>query len=269
MTATIQDVIDTIMVAAAAATPRSIPRRSKTVDTITQGDPSQPITGIVSTFMATDAVIDQAIQRGANLIISHETIVYNHADEVDWLQKDPVYAAKRQKIQDHGLVVCRFHDALHDMRPDMTVVGLIDELGWDAYRVRSAPFVCKIPPMTLKLLGTHVKDCLHVEALRVVGNLDQRVRVVAVSPGFAGRERHYESLSNPKIDAVICGELHEWETSEYVRDAAHMGHDKALIVTGHAQSEEPGMRCLVLWLQALLPGIPVEFIPTGNLFHWL
>ena len=40
------------------------------------------------------------------------------------------------------------------------------------------------------------------------------------------------------VDALITGEVFEWETSEFARDAWHLGLGKGLIVTGHAASEE-------------------------------
>jgi putative NIF3 family GTP cyclohydrolase 1 type 2 len=260
----IQEAIDTIIAAASKSIPASLLPLSNTVDRITLGDATQPVTGVVSTFMATDEVIDKAIALKANLIVSHETIFYNHQDEIDWLRGDALYEAKYRKIRDNNLVVWRFHDHMHRMQPDMTVVGLARELGWEA----NDPGFCRIAPLTLEQLAEHVKERLHIEYLRMVGDLDQVCQGVGIFPGFMGRERHIEALRRPEVDVVICGELHEWETSEYVRDAVHMGHPKGLVITGHAESEEPGMRLLVPWLQSVLPGIVINFVPVGSLFHW-
>lgn len=71
------------------------------------------------------------------------------------------------------------------------------------------------------------------------------------------------------MDALIVGEIHEWETSEYARDALQLGYKKGLIVTGHAASEEPGMRWIIPWLQERLPGIPIHFVATGSPFQQL
>ena len=79
MTITIQQAIDTIIAAVPGGPPPD------TVDTVKIGDPTQPLTGIVTTFLATVEVIEQAAQLGANLIITHEPIFYNHRDETDWL----------------------------------------------------------------------------------------------------------------------------------------------------------------------------------------
>ena len=80
MTITIQQAIDAIISAVpGAAVPGTPPQ--DTVDTVKIGDPAQPLTGIVTTFLATVEVIEQASQLGANLIITHEPIFYNHRDE--------------------------------------------------------------------------------------------------------------------------------------------------------------------------------------------
>jgi putative NIF3 family GTP cyclohydrolase 1 type 2 len=263
MTIIIQDVIDTIIAALPGA---PFP---KTVDTVTIGDASQQITGIITTFLATYEVIEKTVQRKANLIISHETIFYNHLDETDWLREKAVYQAKRRLIDENNLVVWRFHDYLHAMKPDITFVGLTKDLGWEASSAPEKPFYCQIPPMTLQQLVTHIKAKLCLENVRVIGDLESVCQRVGLLPGFMGRERQIDVLSQPEVDVLICGETHEWETSEYVRDAVHLGHRKALIVIGHAASEEPGMKWIIPWLRTQVPGIPIDFVPTGNLFHWL
>ena len=89
MSMTIQKAIDTIIT--------SIPGAPfpDTVDVIKLGDAQQNLTSIVVTFLATCDVIEQAIQLGANLIITHEPTFYNHHDATDWLSHHPAYAAKR------------------------------------------------------------------------------------------------------------------------------------------------------------------------------
>ncbi|AHA58143.1 hypothetical protein M493_09737 [Geobacillus genomosp. 3] len=69
------------------------------------------------------------------------------------------------------------------------------------------------------------------------------------------------------LDAIIYGEGPEWETPGYVRDAVHQGRRKALIVLGHAESEEPGMRYLAEWLGLQFPDVPIHFIQETPLFQ--
>jgi putative NIF3 family GTP cyclohydrolase 1 type 2 len=48
-----------------------------------------------------------------------------------------------------------------------------------------------------------------------------------------------------------------------------MGEKRALIVLGHAVSEEPGMQWLVGWLQPKVPGINITHIPAQNPFTFM
>jgi putative NIF3 family GTP cyclohydrolase 1 type 2 len=261
MTMTIQNAIDTIVA--------SIPGApfSDTVDIVKAGDASQEITGIAVAFLATSEVITKAVQLGANLIITHEPIFYNHLDATDWLAEHPSYQAKRQLIDKSGVVIWRFHDYLHSLPPDSTVMGLLKALKWESYGLPDQPFLCNIPPMTLLALAEWVKQRLGLPTVRVVGDLETSCKTIGVLPGFPPAEMQIGVLGHPDVDVLITGEIHEWETSEYVQDAAYLGYKKGLIVTGHLASEEPGMKWIIPWLQERLPGIVISFVPTGHAFH--
>jgi putative NIF3 family GTP cyclohydrolase 1 type 2 len=261
VTITIQQCIDSILASVPGA---PFPG---TVDTVKLGDAGQPLKSVAVTFLASVKVIEQAARLGANLLITHEPTFYNHLDETDWLRADPVYAAKRRLAEESGLVIWRFHDSLHKLSPDPTLVGLIHELGWDDYALADQPYLCRLPATTLRQVALTVKERLGVATLRVVGDLDRACRTVGVLPGAPGPQAQIGVLGMAEVDAVITGEIHEWETSEYARDAAHQGRAKGLIVTGHAASEEPGMRWMVPWLQERLPGVSIRFIPSGSAFQ--
>ncbi len=260
-TLTIQHAIDSILAAVPGA---PFP---ETVDVLKQGDASQPLTGVAVTFLATAAVIDQAVRLGANLIITHEPTFYHHLDHTDWLEADTVYQAKRALIAARGVVIWRFHDYLHSLTPDSTVCGLVAELGWEVTEAVTQTQLCAITPLSLGALAAHVKARLGVPQVRVVGDLEALCRTVAVVPGAPGIAHQLRLFSRPEVDALIIGEISEWETSEYARDARAFGGHKGLIITGHAASEEPGMRWVIPWLKARVPGVPFHFIPTGSLFE--
>ncbi len=262
MTLTIQDAITTII----SAVPHA--PIAGTADTVKIGDPLQPLTGIVTTFLANIEVIEAAVQHKANLIIAHEPLFYNHLDQADWLSNNAVYLAKRQLIEDNGLVVWRFHDYWHSLRPDPVMVGMVQALGWEAY-VNSENYQCRIPPVTFRELVNHVKSKLDVPTVRVIGNLDMTCQTVALMPGFPPPLYQIGAFEPPEVDVLITGEIHEWETSEYARDAAYLRKNKALIVTEHAASEEPGIKAIGTWLQTLLPGTPVTFVPTSRIFQYI
>jgi putative NIF3 family GTP cyclohydrolase 1 type 2 len=76
-------------------------------------------------------------------------------------------------------------------------------------------------------------------------------------------------LRRPDVDALVVGELSEWETSEYVRDSAAAGWPKAVVVVGHEASEEAGMRELAEWLRGRQPGVSVTHVPAGDAFTYV
>lgn len=240
---------------------------AETVDTIKIGDASRPLKSAAITFLATTSVIQKAAQIGVDLLITHEPTFYNHLDKTDWLADQPVYAAKRQLLEQSNLVVWRFHDYLHSIQPDRTLVGLIQTLGWREYALPDSPFVCRIPPLTLADLQQLVKDKLGAKAPRLIGDPTMVCQGIGLLPGFPPTDFQIGVLGRPDVDVLLAGEIHEWETTEFTRDANLLGFKKGLIVFGHAASEEPGMRAIMPWIEERLPGVPLTYIPTGSAFN--
>jgi putative NIF3 family GTP cyclohydrolase 1 type 2 len=240
-----------------------------TVDTVKSGDPDQPLKGIVTTMFATDAVIEQAIQLGANFIIAHEPTFYNHADETEWLEGDKVFAFKKQLLETHNIVVWRFHDYWHAFQPDGVLMGVLTAMGWDKYYNAGAPEIITIPAMTVKEVVHKAKKELSIDKMKFIGDLSASCQRIVILPGAPGGKWQIDMLRKYGPDLMICGELNEWETSEYVRDARHQGLKMSLLVLGHAVSEEPGMEALVSWLEARIKGIPVKHIGSGDPFAWV
>jgi putative NIF3 family GTP cyclohydrolase 1 type 2 len=263
MSTTIQDVIDTIL--------QSVPGApgQDTVDTFKSGDPSSEVSGIVTTFLASYEVIQQAIDLGANLILTHEPTFYNHLDEVDWLTADAVYQAKRELLEANGMTVWRFHDYWHAHRPDGILTGMINELGWESYADPENLVVFDVPAMSLRELARFFKAKLGIGTVRVVGDLELICRRVGLMLGAIGGRTQIAVLRQEDVDILVCGEIDEWETSEYARDAVAQGKHKGLIILGHANSEEPGMKWLVEWLRPRFPDITITHVPVGDPFHFV
>jgi putative NIF3 family GTP cyclohydrolase 1 type 2 len=255
---TIQDAIETIVAATDVAP------LADTVDTVKTGDPTRPLTGIVTTFLATAEVVARAAQLGANLIIAHEPTFYNHRDDTGWLGSDAVYQAKRRLIDDHGIVIWRFHDYWHRTRPDGILRGLVDRLGWDHEGELQYPAVATIAPLALAELAGMVKARLGVPSVRVSGPSELICRRVGLLAGSPGGRMQIATLARDDVDAVLCGEINEWETCEYVRDGAFVGRPKGLIVVGHQPSEEDGMAYLATWLRPRLPAVAINHVPAGD-----
>ena len=251
------------------------------VDTFKAGDPSTNITGIATTSLATLAVLDRAMKTGANLIVTSEPTYFSHADTptppvrrgfggpnaVPSAQPntppppDPVFTGKDEFIKKHNLVVLRLSDHWQLRKPDPCVQGLAAALGWP--KVKADGGQVAIPEISLEALVAHVKKSLKARGgMRIVGNPQQRIRKVAFLPGSTPIQASIATL--PSVDAIIAGEVREWETVEYVRDTVALGGKKSLILVGRVVSEDPGMQVCAQWLKTICPEVASTWVSAGD-----
>jgi len=238
----------------------------ETVDTYKGGNGSMEVTGIATTFLATMEVLKKAKAKGLNLIITHEPTFYNHFDKTDTYGDDVIIKEKIKYIKDNNLVVFRFHDHIHQTSSDGIYKGVVDQLGWQAYEISQRPYIYKISEITLKRLTVQLKNIFHTSVIRVVGDQEMILTYVSLVLGASGSKAQIKSLQRDDVDVEIIGETQEWETVEYARDAVNMGKKKALIIIGHANSEEAGMAYCADWLKEFISEVPIEFIPAGDPF---
>ncbi|PSK81776.1 Nif3-like dinuclear metal center hexameric protein [Prolixibacter denitrificans] len=234
----------------------------KTVDTFKAGNPDEKVTGIVTTMFATMDVLREAVKQNCNFIIAHEPLFYNHLDETDFQKNDPVYLEKLKYINDHHLVVWRFHDHWHRTSPDGIYVGMVRKLGWAKYRKGDSYMVFEFPETTLKDLAEHLKQKFPQGVIRVVGDPGMKLTGVALAVGAPGADRQRQLLNRDDVQVVITGEAREWETPEYALDATQQGRSKAFIMMGHVLSEQAGMDYCAEWLGGFISGLPIKFIPN-------
>lgn len=237
-------------------------------DVFHTGSADSPVTGIVTTFQATVPVIRRAIALGASLIITHEPTFWIEQDEAQRrLTTDSVRVAKEQLCRDAGIAIWRCHDALHrNVHGDDINLGVEAQLGWQKYRTAGVSGLYRLPTTPLKRLASRIATSLQTTTARFVGDPDLPCTTVAFCLGANWAINQIEALSRG-ADLVICGESREWETPEYVRDAAALGLCKSVLLVGHAASEEAGMDYLGQGLAALLPGIAIHHVPCGEPFH--
>ncbi len=236
----------------------------KTVDTLKSGSLDIKVTGIVTTMFATIDVIKQAITLNANFIIAHEPTFYNHADETDWLANDDVYQYKAQLLKDHNIAVWRNHDYIHSVTPDGVGLGVLTQLNWGAYYRPDLGNILMLPKTSLSDLIIYLKTKLSISKARYIGDLTQSCEKVLFIPGAAGGRTQINEASQIKPDVLIVGEIQEWETAEYVRDAQAKGKKLSLIVLGHIASEEPGSEFMAGWLKKNFPAIKSTHVSSKN-----
>lgn len=262
MRITIQEVIDRLT--------DSDTNMEKGVDGLLFGDPESPVSGIVTTFLATHQVLKQAVALRANLVISHEGVFYSHRHAQAMKERDSVHREKERLIEETGLAVYRCHDFVHRQRPDLITRGLIRELGWESYLEKDLPEVSilALPKMRLHRLAQHVKERLNLSHLRVAGDLSAECTRIGILVGYRGGGRTAIPLFEGEgVDVVIAGEGPEWETPQYVKDAVSQGKGRAYVALGHAESEEPGMKYLAEILRRTFPDLSVHFVSETPVFQ--
>src|SRR5215467_5322198 len=243
---------------------------AQTRDTFKSGDPQTPVTGIAVTMMATMNVLERAAANGQNLIITHEPTFFDDPDKAETVpqgEQDPVLAEKRRFIDEHHLVIWRFHDHQHRMQMDQVEEGNARKLGWEKYRDPANQYLFTLPETTVGGLAEEVRAKFGAAAVRIVGNRQMKVTRVGLSPGAGGAKKEIAALEMPDLQVLLVGETREWETVEYVADAVSQGREKALIVLSHVPSEQPGAEECVRWLKTFVSEVPIEFVATPDPFQ--
>lgn len=253
-----------------------------TRDKILYGDPDKECTGIVSTCWATADVIKAAAEKGANLIIAHEALFWNHGDHTDWLleQENKTFAAKKQLLDETGIVVWRNHDYIHSGIPmedgsytDGIFYGVADKLGWVDYIIEDVhnPLHFEIPETTVGELATFLVERFRLNGVKVIGNHEDKVKNVQIPFHVLGDARDDITKADRQgIDCFLTMEVVDFTLAEYVRDSSMLGQNKAIIGMGHFNLEEPGMEYMVTYVsKALGEDIPCFYIQSGDMYSYI
>ena len=235
-----------------------------TVDTLKSGSKDTVVKGIVTAMFPTVDVIRKTIALNANFIVCHEPTFYNHEDDVSWLQHNDVYEYKAAMLKEHNIAIWRNHDYIHSIVPDGVEEGVLAKLEWKKYQ-KSRGVLLMEPGISLSALIDHAKEKLDIEKVRYIGDLQQNCRKILLMVGAAGGKAQINAINAIKPDVLVCGEISEWETAEYVRDARAEGMSHvALVVLGHIASEQAGSEFMRDWLKERLPGMTVTYVADGN-----
>ncbi len=239
----------------------------ETVDTFKSGNPDDVVRGVAVAMFADVATLKKAVANRCNLIIVHEPTFYNHLDNTDFLETDPVYEKKIAYINEHKLIIFRFHDHWHRTSPDGIYRGMIDKLAWNANRYNNSLWYFKFKDQTVVEFAQKLQEKLNGSPLRIVGDPNMHFTNVALSVGAPGSQSHIKMLEDEYTELLVAGEASEWETYEYVLDASMLGLKKAAIFTGHIASEEAGMAYCSTWLKTFIKDTPVIYFENGSSFY--
>lgn len=256
----------------------------KTRDKVLYGDTSVECTGIVTTIYASVDVIRKAHELNCNLIIAHEALLWNHGDHKEWLEEsnNKTYIEKKKLLDEYGITVWRFHDYIHSGIPykdgyiDGIFYGLAKETGWDNAVIQeqldSALYV-EVEKTTPKEVAKNIIERWNLNGLKCIGNMDAEVtKILVCGHVMEGSNSNdlIKRIDKEDINLLLPLELIDFTLTEYVKDSAQLGFNRAILAPGHFNLEEPGMRYVLEWLDdALEKHINAYYVQAGDMYSYI
>ncbi|HIH74459.1 MAG TPA: Nif3-like dinuclear metal center hexameric protein [Methanosarcina sp.] len=197
---------------------------------------------------ANSYVIKRAAEIGADLLITHHTLIFHSINIISKPLADSLKTAL-----ENGISLYSMHTNYDRAEGGINDV-LATRLGLRNIRAVEAGRIGEIEPCSSAELAAHVSDCL--EAPVTYSGEMRRISKVMVVGGSGFRSEFLEIARKNTVDAFISSELKH--------DILRSYEDLCLIDATHYATENPGMEALCPRLRSLLE-IDVEFIdqPSG------
>ena len=207
-----------------------------TRDRVLFGDADQEVKKIGVCWVATNKVIEQALKKGINFIISHENIFYTTGTHLETKLVESI-EHKKDLLSKGNICVYR----CHDVWDSVSGYGVSDvwakKLGFDFKdRVINSYYQhADIPTQTVSELAKHVANVLKADI--------------------------FEMLEfNPDVVIVADDGITNYKDAQYAID-----NDLPMIVVNHAGCEIGGLKNMVNYFNDKLPELNVEYLEEG--FH--
>lgn len=202
------------------------------------GDPSSVVTGVHFALDVTNAVIDEAIAHGANLIVTHHPLMFSPLKRLAETAYEPRLLCRLIRA---NISLISAHTNL-DQAPGgvndtlAAAIGLTEVSGEGFLRVGRLP-----QEMTAGALAEHVSRCLG-DAVRLMGDAQTPVTRVGLCSGSGSDE--WPAAAAMGAQAFLTGEAKHHHALEAV-DAGIV-----LLEAGHHATELPGIFALADALQS-------------------
>ncbi len=208
------------------------------------GDRSRDVHTVMLALDPTGAVIEEAVDAGADLLITHHPLLFSGIKHVT----DDDYVGRRiLRLAENGL-------ACYAMHTNFDILGMADEAAdllrlrdreplmpthqgdgddWEQKREGIGRVGSFLEHMSLRDCAELVRDVFHIPQVMVYGDLAQPVVTCALLPG-AGRSE-IDLAVNAGADVIITGDINHHagldavEKGIAVIDATHYGIEKLFV----------------------------------------
>lgn len=212
------------------------------------------IARVVSGVTASRALIERAIETGADAILVHHGLFWKGDDM-------RIVGPKKKRLElllRHGINLFAYHLPLDAHAALGNNAQLARQLGFTItgrFAEQEIGFLGELAvPLPAEALTARVSGVLHRKAL-VVGPLDRPVKKIAWCTG--GAQGYFEAAIAAGCDAFLSGEISE-QTTHLAREAG-----VPFIAAGHHATERYGVQAVGAWLQAQF-GVEHQFVDDDN-----
>ncbi|MBL7809492.1 MAG: Nif3-like dinuclear metal center hexameric protein [Saprospiraceae bacterium] len=195
------------------------------------GDPAQEVTGVLCCLDSTEAIIEEAMTRGCNLVVAHHPIVFRGLKRLNgatYIERTVIKAIQ------HGIAIYAIHTNLDNVflqgvnskiaeKLDLTNTHILAPKAGDPGI--GAGLIGQLPkPMTESAFLQHVKSAMQTGCIRHTALRGREVRTVAVCGG-AGSFLLPEALRQG-ADFYVSADFkyHEFFDAEGKLVIADIGH---------------------------------------------
>lgn len=238
------------------------------VDKIIIGDPDKDVSNALVTWISSFKALRLAVERGFDLLVTHEPTFYRHSNELETMDNTPIGRDKRAFIEQHGLVVLRNHD-VWDRFPEVGIPwawARYLELGQAPAGIGAGGYQHRydIEPVPVNQLAMRIAAktaALGEPYVQVVGNGNQVVSRIGAGTGCCCQIPVFREMGCEA--SIVCDDgTCYWENIQQAEDLGH-----PVIRVNHGTSEEPGMVTLTQYINDHLPGVKAEHLPHGATFR--
>ena len=219
------------------------------------GHPDAEVKGIHVALDVTSRVIDEAIEQGANLIVTHHPMMFSPIKRLVETAYEPRLLCRLIRA---GISLISAHTNL-DQAPGgindalAAAIGLTDVTGEGFVRVGKLP-----QSMRAVELAEHISRCLG-DTVRVMGDGEKTVRRVGMCSGSGADE--WPGAAALGAEAFLTGEVKH----HIALEAADSGI--VLLEAGHHATEAPGIFALADALQIWQDAVQCKVRVTKSAAH--
>ena len=188
------------------------------------GDPDAEVKKILVALDATEKVIDEAVEKGADMIVTHHPLLFHAIKKINYDRPDGRKIIKLIKNDINMFAVLAKMIGLKDLTlltkgcEEGIGIGKIGELEGD---------------MTLGTLSVKIKEALGLDAVRVIGNLSSKVKKAALCTGAGGE--FMDDAIKAGCDVFITSDIRYHEAMDAIDknisliDATHYATENIIV----------------------------------------